>query len=144
MKAHRGSKMSDFDIRRLVLIHSVIKGSDGQEIHKYGTGYFVTHNLVLTASHVLPTGSVEQIEVRLEASQNRAGYPWVDVEKEPVWKNVQLDAVLIKVIHPIAGIEAPHWGQTDFTENKDWDSVAYPEASTQKVEGRTEWKTSGL
>jgi Trypsin-like peptidase domain len=133
--------MSGFDKKRLVLIHSIVT-SDGSEKHIFGTGYFVTRELVLTARHVL-SGPPEKIEVRLETSQEK-GKNWVRAELKPAWENGKLDAALIKVTQPIDDVPFPDWGDVDFEHDVDWESVAYPEASYQKTENSFEVKTSGL
>ncbi|HEX8650036.1 MAG TPA: serine protease [Pyrinomonadaceae bacterium] len=136
--------MAGLDIKRLALIHSKVKTSSGDE-HVYGTGYFVTTELVLTASHVLSKGLPELIEVRPGAHAHGRESSWVEAEPKPVWENAKLDAALIRVVQPISeDVPLPDWGDMDFQKNQDWDSVAYPDASSEETQNGTEFKTSGL
>src|SRR5947209_6197409 len=127
--------MDGFDSKRLVLIHSIVKGNDGKEIHTFGTGYFVTNKLVLTASHVLSAGPPEKIEVRPTAPQGGASSQWIEALKVPAWEDIKLDAALIEVTQPLKDLETPNWGEVDFAQNKTWQSVAYPKASAQTIGG---------
>jgi len=135
--------MGGFDSKRLVLIHSIVKDA-GKEKHIFGTGYFVTNKLVLTASHVLSAGPPEKIEVRPTVPHGAASSSWIEALKVPAWENIKLDAALIEVTQPLEDLEPPNWGAMDFKQNETWTSVAYPKASSQTIEGLTEFKTSGL
>ena len=42
------------DLKRLVLVFVTVPAADGESHYQVGTGYFLTRNLVLTASHVVP------------------------------------------------------------------------------------------
>ena len=121
--------METLDERRLVLIESTFEDSAGKDKYEFGTGYFITNELVLTAYHVVSPGSPEKIRVRPEkrASKDR----WISAEPEPVWKRKQLDATLIKVPDSgLSDVEPPEWGNPDkYTDpNVPWFTSAYPNA----------------
>src|SRR2546423_569146 len=101
--------MGGFDSKHLVLIHSIVKSDDGKETHIFGTGYFVTNKLVLTASHVLSAGPPEKIEVRLTARQEAASSQWIEALKIPAWEDIKLDAALIEVTQPLKDLVTPNW-----------------------------------
>jgi hypothetical protein len=54
--------MSGFTTQRLVLVQARVAGRP----FDIGTGYFVTSDLVLTASHVVPEQPLTSLEVRTE------------------------------------------------------------------------------
>jgi len=136
--------LAGLDIKRLALIHSRIK-NEGVDEHVYGTGYFVTKDLVLTASHVLSRGQPEKIEIRLEVPFEGHKSHWVDAERKPVWENAKLDAALVRVVHSsLEDIPHPEWGEMSFQQNQVWESVAYPKASSEKTQAGLAMKTSGL
>jgi len=132
--------MAGLDTQRLVLVHSVIVDADGQEKCTLGTGYFVTGDLVLTASHVVSAGIPTRVEVRVEDSAE-----WRCAEPEPVWVNGDIDAALIRVNKPLDGLKLPCWGETlSKTDDLEWNSTAYPAAATERKADGTEWSTAGL
>jgi hypothetical protein len=135
--------MAGFEIKRLALIHSTVSTSSGDE-HIYGTGYFVTKDLVLTASHVAKRASAE-IEIRLAIPVKGRKSPWVKAEAKPAWENEKLDAALIRIVEPVfEDLPYPDWGGMHFQENQVWDSTAYPQAASVKTLEGTEYPTSGL
>ena len=128
--------------RQLVLVHATLEKGTELE-HHYGTGYLVTGDLVLTASHVVPTRSAN-VEVRIEDGAG-AGQPRFRPATLPaVWRDEQLDVILLRVHPPIADVVTPRWPTSARHDNAEWTSVAYPKAaSATGPEGR-EWKTAGL
>jgi hypothetical protein len=134
--------MDGLDTMRLVLVRSIVKNSTGEETYVYGTGYFVTRELVLTANHVVCSNPYA-VEVRPEA-QLDGQPPWLQAEPVPVWMNQQLDAALLKVVKPIQEVELPRWPKTVFAHNVEWHSAAYPHAASQKTEDGRAYKSAGL
>ncbi len=140
-------EMSSLDERRLVLIESKFI----ENKYEFGTGYFITNELVLTAYHVFSPGRPQEIRVRPEKHTSQD--PWIYAEPEPVWENEQLDAVLIKVPDSgLSSVEHPKWGETDPDKRTDtyveWFTLAYPNAYKDannwvKADLKGEWKVRG-
>ena len=96
--------MAALDEARLVLILSAASNASAgvaPGVDRVGTGYFVTPNLVLTASHVVPSG-YDSIAVRVEA-----GAPRWRRGGRVVWRDEKLDAALIYVDEPLPATLAP-------------------------------------
>jgi hypothetical protein len=128
----------------IVLIHSIVQ-MDNTIRNVYGTGYFITKDLVLTAHHVLGTGIPEKIKVRLVTPNKGQNLHWIEVEPNPIWENAKLDAALIRVVQPISQeVPLPDWGDTDFRENRPWISSGYPNASTEQTDDGIRFTTSEL
>lgn len=132
--------MAGLDTRRLVLVESTISGSNGKESFVYGTGYFVTDNLVLTAHHVLSKGVPERVRVRVEEGKPR----WREAMSQPAWQDEDLDAALLCVNEPLQNIEPPKVGGLSLDKDKAWNSTAYPRASYKAATSGVEHNTSGL
>ena len=136
--------MAGLDVHRLALIHSKVAINSGYE-HVYGTGYLVTKDLVLTARHVLSKGLPEEVEIRLDIPMEGRQSHWVKAVSKPVWEDATLDAALIQVAQTLrVDVPPPDWGGMAFQGNQVWDSVAYPQAASEKAQDGTEFKTSGL
>jgi Trypsin-like peptidase domain len=128
--------------RQLVLVHTTLQ-KGAQLEHRYGTGYFVTSDLVLTASHVVPAWS-KRVEVRIEGDAGPRQPQFRAAALPSVWRDEQLDTVLIRIDPPLPDVTLPRWPTVPLGENAEWTSVAYPKAvSEERPEGR-EWKTAGL
>ena len=115
------------DERRLVLIQSKFSRNK----YEFGTGYFITNELVLTAYHVFSPGRPQEIKVRPEKSTSK--HKWIHANPKPVWENQKLDAALIKVPDSgLSNVEHPKWGETDPDKRTDtrveWFTSAYPAA----------------
>jgi hypothetical protein len=128
--------MPGFAPRRLVLVKAVLAGARG-EAFSVGTGYFVTADLVLTASHVVPEQGRTGLEVRLEDAGE-----WH--EAEPVWRDVSLDAVLLRIATPLPDTPEVAWVEADFDANAPWESSGYPDAGKVIQDDKPLWKTVGL
>lgn len=102
------------------------------------TGYYVTHDLVLTAAHDLPEPASASMSVRVEQGLP----PWRE-KCWVVWRDDNLDAALIRVDPPLSA-ENGHvsWGTEIPEGNPVWDSVAYPNAAVQPDDASI--KTAGL
>src|SRR4051812_21369871 len=115
--------MPGLDLARLVLIRSNVPDADRSL--RMGTGYFVTDDLVLTANHVVDMKSTK-IEVRPE--QNPGWKPADAV----IWRNVTLDAALIRVRHGLTMERPPvSWAESVPDGNVEWTTTAYPHADTE-------------
>jgi hypothetical protein len=129
--------MSSVDPARLVLIRCTAR--DGDQPVRFGTGYFVTQDLVLTANHVVEEGAVAvDIDVRVEAEPGWARAAGV------VWSDDQLDAALVRaggLLKQPGGVE---WVRTMPRENVGWESTAYPIAASVREDSVLNVKTSGM
>ncbi len=132
--------MSGLDTRRLVLVESTLSASDGKESFVYGTGYFVTDSLVLTAHHVLSKGVPKSVRVRVEEGKSQ----WREAMKEPAWQDESLDAALLCVNESLKNIDPPTLDALLLDEDRPWNSTAYPKASSQAGPKGVEYSTSGL
>jgi hypothetical protein len=128
------------DLKRLVLVFVTMPAGAGDSRYRVGTGYFLTGNLILTASHVVPE-SAEAIEVRVEGS---AEFHAAQMDRSVAWRNAVLDAVLIRVSPDLEAISPVEWTESSFTENVEWNTTAYPLAARQLVDDHEKWKTRGL
>ena len=130
--------MPGFANEQLVLVKASFTVGDGKSF-SVGTGYFVTADLVLTASHVVPEQNLIDLEVRTESDGQ-----WRAVVPKPVWRDAVLDAVLLRVHPPLDATPDAAWIETDFEDDVGWKSSAYPEAGKVSNEGKPAWKTVGL
>jgi hypothetical protein len=62
----------------------------------------------------------------------------------PFWRDVKLDAVLIRVPTPLEDLPAVKWYQGELEKEVQWNSTAYPLAASQKRDGFLEVKSLGL
>lgn len=129
------------DNTRLVLIRCICKSDSGEDSYNYGTGYFITKSLVLTAMHILPSKE-SKIEIRLESPSGRKD-PWLRGSIMPVWMSPKLDALLLNVDDPISEVTIPTWGVASSREET-WYSSAYPSAAAEQTEEGIAIKSSSL
>lgn len=123
---------------RLVLVKTTLTGAAGTS-YSIGTGYLLTSDLVLTASHVVPESEVTQLEVRTDDPAQ-----WLPVAPQPVWRDAVLDAALLRLQAPLPDLPDVSWAEAAFDDDAVWHSSAYPRAGTVDHEGKTVWKTVGL
>jgi hypothetical protein len=123
--------------QQLVLIKGTPSAAD--KGFYIGTGYFVTADLVLTASHVVPEEDLDRLQVRTESDGQ-----WREAERQPVWRDAALDAVLIRTQSPLANIPQVGWVETEFDDDVAWQSSGYPDAGIVEKEGERLWKTVAL
>ena len=128
--------MSPPDPNRLVLIISTLEG--GQAGFRIGAGFFVTEDLVLTGSHVVPEVA-KKTEVRVTAGGARH-----QVLFPAVWRDAILDAVLLRVKPGLPGVPPVRLATTQFTESQTWESAGYPLASVEHSDLGDTWTTKGL
>ena len=93
-----------------------MSGGDGVSF-RVGTGYLVTADLVLTASHVVPEEGLTELEVR---TQDPAEWHTV----QPVWRDGALDALLLRMATPRSEVAEVAWVETDFETDAVWQSSA--------------------
>jgi hypothetical protein len=127
--------MSGFTTQRLVLVQAGL----ADRTFDIGTGYFVTSDLVLTASHVVPERSLTSLEVRTELDGQ-----WRAAELEPVWRDTAQDALLLRILAPLPEIPPIIWAESDFENNEAWESSAYPDAGKVNQDGKPAWKSVAL
>lgn len=132
--------MSGPDPRRLALVRCIFDAGDNTESNRLGTGYFVTSDLLLTASHVIPDQAIKKIELRLEKGANT----WQTALNAPVWRDVTLDAVLLRAFTPLEELPPVKWHEGELDKDAPWNSTAYPFAASQKKDGFVELKSLGL
>jgi len=128
--------MSGLDPKRLVKIKSVVQLPDGTQKYLHGTGYFVTDDLILTASHVLAKDTTTEISFFVEANPSK----WREAELQPAWRDTELDAVLLKVDPPLVDVAPLELLKDLPVTDEEWKSSGYPKAA---VEGN-DWKTAQL
>jgi hypothetical protein len=127
--------MAGFTSQRLVLVKAVVRGDD----FHLGTGYIVTADLVLTASHVVPEQELTSLEVRTELDGK-----WRAAELHPIWRDTALDAMLLRIHSPLADTPEIAWVETEFDDDAVWQSSGYPDAGKVDQNGKPAWKTVGL
>lgn len=145
--------MSGLDKNRLVKITSTVETPGGPPSYVHGTGYFATNDLVLTANHVLADGNAKQISIFVESQPSK----WRSAELQPVWRDTELDALLLRVDEPLTGVKPLEFlepppakdagdeeDENEDVGDKEWRSAGYPIAAIQKGEGGQEWKSIGL
>jgi hypothetical protein len=125
------------DPRRLALVTWTAPAATGQDASagetRVGTGYFVTANLVLTASHVVPHDLDTPVSVRVEKGEPR----WRENGRVK-WLDTSLDAALIEVSPPLpADMIAVKWGEDLPAQNVTWNSTGYPEAEMREAERKS-------
>jgi hypothetical protein len=128
--------VADLDLRRLALVRCAL--ADGTTA--VGTGYLVSCDLLLTASHVVPADAgVTNLSVRIESDGI-----WRDALTQAVWRDADLDAVLIRLRKPQPDLAPVEWAEDAVETDLPWHSVAFPKAGLIEKDGRSSWKTVGL
>jgi hypothetical protein len=135
--------MAGPDRQRLVLILSKRQDAKGNASYEFGTGYFVSPQLVLTASHVVPEDAVE-VRMRVEKSGDSHYAETADGRVRPAWRDTRLDMVLLKVLPGISLTERVEWMEELPQSDLPWASTGYPDAATQVVDQHTQFTTSGM
>src|SRR5207249_2717652 len=110
---------------------------DADQPVRFGTGYFVTQDLVLTASHVVADSAVD-IEIRVEADPGWAPAAGV------IWRDDQLDAALVQAKGMLKQAGGVEWAQSMPREDVGWTSTAYPIAAAVHGGGVLDVKTIGM
>ena len=123
------------DLRRLALVSCPVAGGTSESV---GTGYLIAADLLLTASHVVPENA-GAARVRIEADGS-----WHDALAGAVWRDADLDAVLIRLRQPRQGIDPVEWAEEAVVADEAWRSVGYPKAGVVLEDGRSSWKSVGL
>jgi hypothetical protein len=129
---------------RLVLISctSAEPSTQGlaETVHRVGTGYFISADLVLTASHVVP-GRSESISLRVEAGAPRWRHGC-----RVVWRDEKLDAALVQVDEAIpASTASIEWAAALPDQNQSWSSAGYADAAAvESAEAPDDRKSAGL
>jgi hypothetical protein len=131
--------MAGPDLNRLALVFSTLRASDGSTQYRVGTGYFITSNLVLTASHVVPENA-QSVLIRAE----QGAVPIHTANASPVWRDARLDGALIRVTPGLGEIPVVQWAEVSHGGNAVWESTAYPVAAKQQVDAHEQWKSAGL
>jgi hypothetical protein len=135
--------MSDLEPGRLALIVSEQRDEGGASEYVYGTGYFLTPQLVLTASHVVPEDTTA-IEVHwgiVDVSpKNKIPKQTVN----PAWRNRELDAVLLRVLPGLENAALLTWMEIFPKENQPWSSLGYPCAAAEDNGDRIDLTSIGL
>lgn len=131
--------MPGLDPRRLALVIATVPGAGG-DTFRTGTGYFVSADLVLTASHVVDAEGLTALDVRTEAdATTRVADP------VPVWRDALLDAALIRIQGGGLGeVEPIAWLDETPVADLAWHSSAYPDAGKLRINGKPAYKTVGL
>jgi hypothetical protein len=130
--------MAGFTPRRLVLVLATHL-RNGSDAFVVGTGYFLTSDLVLTASHVVPEEGMTRLEVRTENDGE-----WREASLTPVWRDAARDALLLRVLTPLPDVDEPDWLEGDVDADAVWHSSGYPDAGKIVRDGRPARKTVGL
>jgi hypothetical protein len=125
------------DRRRLVLVTWTARaGARGDGLIDescFGTGYFITDSIVLTACHVIPNDVNTPISIRVEEGEPR----WRENGRVQ-WRDETLDAALILVSPPLpADVVAVRWSEALPATDVTWHSTCYPEASLVEAEQKT-------
>ena len=128
--------MAEIDRRRLALVRCTLSGGAGAKV---GTGYFISADLLLTASHVVPIDGLERIDLRTEADG-----VWHAAQALAVWRDELADAVLLRVDQALDQVDDIAWADEGFGANVPWHSAGYPVAALSEQAGHTEWHTVGL
>lgn len=129
--------MADLDLRRLAMVSCTL--ADGVTL-SVGTGYLVSADLLLTASHVVP-GDTGVTNVRVRTEIDGA---WHDAISVAAWRDVDLDAVLIRLCDALPAVDPVEWAEEAFIENVPWQSIGFPRAGLVEDNERSWWKTVGL
>jgi len=135
--------MAGPDLQRLVLIISKRQDAKGNVSYEFGTGYFVSPQLVLTASHVVPEDAVE-VRARVESSGENHYADAAEGKVKPAWRDTRLDVVLLKVSPGLSHAEPVAWMEELLQSDLPWRSTGYPDAATQIVDQHTQFTTSGM
>ena len=124
--------------QRLVLVMATVT-RDGRQSFETGTGYFVTADLVLTASHVVPQDGLTGVEVRTQGDGQ-----WRAADLKPVWRDEALDALLLRIHKPLSDAGDVVWVESSFEANVPWQSAGYPDAGKIRLNDKPAWKSVGL
>lgn len=129
--------MPNIDERRLGLVSCTL--ADGSA--SVGTGYMVTADLLLTASHVVPAEvGVANVRVRLLAQGT-----WHDAFATAAWRDVDLDAVLVRLCEALPDVASVAWAEEPIVADTEWQSAGFPRAGMiVESDGRDSWKSVGL
>ena len=123
------------DQRRLVRVHCKLLDGSGT----VGTGCLVRDDLLLTAAHVLPAQGLASVDVfRLDGAGPLATVPLA------VWRDDLMDAVLVRLHQPIAGLAEVDWLTEDIAADQAWQSCGFPVAGLTEHGARPTWTTVGL
>jgi hypothetical protein len=109
------------------------------DTYSFGTGYFVTADLVLTARHTVRDQQVTKLRVRTEADGR-----WRAARAEPIWDNQLLDAALVHVDDGLDDVPDVQWVTQPFADSPSFQSSGYPFAAKVNQQGKTERKQVGL
>jgi Trypsin len=125
----------------LVLVEA--KSSNGA--YRFGTGYLVTSNHVLTARHVLgEPGAALPAAVRVRQESTKR---WLPAICQPAWSTDRVDAVLLELREAATDIGTITFGTTvGIGELGDWESTGYPGVAVERPDenGSKRYATSGL
>lgn len=135
--------MNGPDPTRLALIVSTRQDESGKVKYEFGTGYFITSHLVLTASHAIPEDAAE-VYARQESTGVRHKAEIAEMRVKPAWRDARLDAVVLKVTPGLGQAEAIEWMEALPEGDVSWSSIAYPVAASETVEEHTRFTTAGL
>jgi hypothetical protein len=131
------------DLARLALIISKRQDSRGEIKYQFGTGYFVTSQLVLTASHAVPDDAME-VCARVESSGARHRADVAEGKVKPAWRDTRIDAVLLRVSPGLVQAEPVEWMDALPQSDVRWRSTGYPDAAPERIHEHTRFTTAGL
>src|ERR1035441_7105194 len=100
------------DLKRLALVFSTLRDPDGSTRYRVGTGYFITGNLVLTASHIVPENA-QSVEIRAE----KGDVAFHAADASPAWRDARLDGALIRVTPGLGEIPVVKWADVSHGGN---------------------------
>jgi hypothetical protein len=137
--------MNGPDLARLALIVSTRKDERGNDKYTFGTGYFITSHLVLTAGHVIPEDAVE-VRARQESTGVHHNAEIAEMKVKPAWRDARLDAVLLKVTPGLAEAEAEavEWMEDLPEIDVSWRTTGYPVAASETVDQSRRYTTAVL
>lgn len=135
--------MAGLELDRLALIICKRRKTNGVCKYAFGTGYFLTPQLVLTASHVIPEDAVE-ILVRSESTGARHEVEISEQGVRPAWRDPQLDAVLLRATPGLAHVGPVSWMDVFPLSNLRWHSTGYPIAAAEVTGDQLRYTTAGL
>jgi len=131
------------DLARLALIISRRHDASGRDKYEFGTGYFVTSRLVLTASHAIPEDALE-VWARLESTGVRHRADIADGKVKPAWRDARIDAVLLRVSPGLAQVEPVAWMDALPESDVPWRTTGYPDAASETIDDHTRFTTAVL
>jgi len=129
--------MQGLDPSRIALI---ITTQTEPEAIRWGTGYLVTSDLVLTAKHVVTTAGSISLRFLLHP-ENRVVR---GASRDLAWHSETLDAVLLRLDRPIDVPGLPRWRNSRPEKDENWESTGFPVASTDVIDRFTEFTAAGL